>query len=458
MTQIHEKLYWEAVRHYEAIAEFETDPLVANQLAAQSEKPFTDKLTLRAQFLDTNKSLARSLNTLHQRGFLSALVLFAFSFVLGIFAANSLLDTQTRVLNFYQLIVSFLGVNTLMLLLWLLSLMFKTQASPLSLLWKWLQTKLQFDSAKSASSKSALITWLDFISHSRPGQWLLHSLIHFNWVSFLLGAWLYTLFLMSTQQYQFVWESTLLSQDAFIALTNGLSALPNMVGFSTPNLEQIQGSELTPELASAAAWASLLSGCMLIYGIFPRLILALLSFARHRGLAKRWLPDFSKAYYQGLQQNLQNKTSTIVDPDLQAPVAPRQYRMQTQLDGLSEQPLVIALEQTSADFALPKALNDNAKRVKLAVFDRDSLATALQAASSSNALLLSDFDRLPDRGLTRTLSQFVKANPKISLLLVSQPGSLNLSDHDQRQRDWLNAAQHAKLPSEALYYYEKPST
>lgn len=459
-TKLDDKLFWEATRHFESIASFDTDAHVANKMASQSQKSFFQKLTIRDQFLDNNRSIRDSLNTVTKRGYLTALIVFGISIVLGIFAAGSLLDSGQKTLNFYSVIVSFLAVNFITLVLWLILQMFKVTSSPLTFLWTLIQKWMGSSSEKAAITKSVTAAWVDFFSNSHAGRWMVYSMMHINWVCFLLGAWMYTLFLMTTQQYQFIWESTLLPKESFVQITQAIAWLPELMGFTTPNIDNINNSELSPDKSSASAWASLLSGAMLIYGILPRLLFALYSFIKHLILRKKWLPNFQLPYYQSLKQQLYTAHSEVVDPDLEKTVSHSDgSSAHSDISHLKGTWAVLGLEYTEFDEYIPEEL-PQAILVNHIGFinDRASRQTALETIENQkhrNVILICDLDTVPDRGLSRTIKK-IKAVVKgeLQLLLLQDSDYLGEPLVAQRQADWLFAIHNANLKAEDLIFHE----
>ncbi len=97
------------------------------------------------------------------------------------------------------------------------------------------------------------------------------------WCAALLGATLGVLALLATRRYGFVWETTILPADAFVALSAALGALPGVLGFPVPDAATVAASGAAPMLDEAGrrAWAGWLVGAVVVYGVLPRLTLAL---------------------------------------------------------------------------------------------------------------------------------------------------------------------------------------
>src|SRR5690606_4828228 len=87
-------------------------------------------------------------------------------------------------------------------------------------------------------------------------------------------ACLTMLAMLSGVRYTFNWETTLLSPDTFVWLARLLGWLPAKLGFPVPSDDIIRASDglqVLPAYAQAA-WSGWLIGCVIVYGLLPRLI------------------------------------------------------------------------------------------------------------------------------------------------------------------------------------------
>src|SRR5690606_5319180 len=83
-------------------------------------------------------------------------------------------------------------------------------------------------------------------------------------------------------------------------------ALPALLGFPLPDVETIRASAVPLELEAARqAWAGWLLGVLLVYGLLPRLLLALFSLWRWRRGRARLALDLGLPGYQLLRERLQ---------------------------------------------------------------------------------------------------------------------------------------------------------
>ncbi len=86
------------------------------------------------------------------------------------------------------------------------------------------------------------LSLLVLLGRRRLARWGLGALVHGLWLLGLLTALAMLLGLLATRRYGFVWETTILGSDTFIALTQALGALPALLGFPLPDAELIRAS------------------------------------------------------------------------------------------------------------------------------------------------------------------------------------------------------------------------
>src|SRR5690606_9893459 len=185
---------------------------------------------------------------------------------------------------------------------------------------------------------------LTILHRHRLGRWLLGLGVHGLWLLAMASALLTLLALLATRRYGFVWETTILGESAFVGLTQGLGALPSLLGFSLPDVDQIRASgTMQNDFESARqSWAGWLVGVVLVYGVLPRLLLALFCLWRwRRGRASLQL-DLQLPAYRLLRERLQPPSERLGISD----TAPQQLyapRAGAQLNG-NEGAVLVAIE------------------------------------------------------------------------------------------------------------------
>lgn len=218
--------------------------------------PF-EKLVRRAQYLDSEGNY-RSALTESERSIRWAALTWSFvCFVMGLFGAMGLLSSH--LLNFFYLLVALLGWHSISLLWWLM----RTKRSPEAL--ENILYKLQkLFNNNNKIHRLAMHIHLNAMQPVR--HWQLATYLHHAWLMGLLGNIVALLLLFLLRRYDFVWESTLLSQAHIAKLMAAVAYLPMQLGFDMPSASALAMGNADP---SRIAW--LLIVCLLLYGLLPRL-------------------------------------------------------------------------------------------------------------------------------------------------------------------------------------------
>ena len=141
-----------------------------------------------------------------------------------------------------------------------------------------------------------------------------------SFVLVLLGL----LLAFALRQYQLTWESTILSPaffDAFVQITGWL---PGLLGFAVPEgVASLQIDAVTGQLAIPARTGALwLLGCVLVYGLLPRLLCAALCWGVWQRRKNRVALDTAEPYFRQLLARFAAlQPSRITDVEQVAPSA-----------------------------------------------------------------------------------------------------------------------------------------
>lgn len=422
---------------------FATDPLlITEKLQGEDGKPI-QKLHRRASRIDSNGALARVLGKIDGRikGIMVVMsVVWCLSGFLGLFTL-----LQTNVVNFFYVLVCLLGFHTIMLLGWLVMTLIN-QGKPSSNWFANFVSPSYLIRGKDDVTKAAVDLYERQLQHSGM-RWYLGRFSHQLWLATLTGMLLAIIFLLIVRQYSFSWESTLLSDQALITLTQVLGWLPSMVGFDVPDSTAIVQSRLVTDampLTVARQWAGLLVGSLLMYGIVPRAIawaFCALMFRR-----KKMRLDIKQPYYQKILNFWQRQ---VVDADdfneVPAPIAPKAtVSAGKKLVALLEYPS----EQDNWWLAGLDANINNSEIENFGIVDdRDDMARLKTYLDNHpvQVLLGIHHKALPDRGTLRKLDQ-IAAHAKDGLIvqLLSDASALDLTkqvaDHqDVRYQQWQTA-------------------
>lgn len=279
---------------------FPNDPHAATENLRHVSGSNEDKLHQRAQIIDRDHTLRNVLHAHKQRLHILLRLTLGIWFVLGFIATYGLMrHTQ---LNFFLILLGALGTNTLMLLIWLILTVSNRPR-------KSLFSPILFHRQNNLVTQ----TWTQLYAEQAT---LPHTIWRRSFYSHqlalcaLLGMFTATLFLFTVRQYSFNWESTLLSNQAFVNSVQILSWLPEKLGFAVPQTDAIVAGRNVHDTQNAANWASLLLGSMVCYGLVPRGLACLFCWLKSRRCVATL--NLKLPYYQNIIQNWQRK---IIDSD-----------------------------------------------------------------------------------------------------------------------------------------------
>lgn len=413
----------------------------ANRRAQAGGGDLAERIEVRALLLAERDGQLQALRHWLQGARLALAALLLLALLSGIGLALAALGDGQRPVNVFWALGSLLGLHLLLLLGWALGLLLaRDSTGALGRLWLWLSEKLARD-AQAAQLAPALLVLLQ---RQRLGRWGLGVLVHGLWLLALLAALLSLLTLLATRRYGFVWESTILGGETFIALTQALGALPALLGFSLPDAELIRASG-DSALASEAArlsWAGWLVGVLLVYGLLPRLLLGLFCLWRwRRGCAALRL-DVGLPGYSLLRERLQPSSERLGVCD----AAPAQWPQPTAGSNPqdSQGAILVAIELDERrpwPPALPKGISD------AGVIDsreqRQHLLEQLSRFPPARLAIACDPRRSPDRGSLALLGELARTAAATRIwLLPAQPGEALDSE---RLGDWHAALDQLQL-------------
>lgn len=416
------------------------DDLEANRLARAAGGDLPGRIQRRALWLAERDGLTSALKHWLQGARLALVLLAIFAVLSGAGLAFAALG-QTPV-NVFWALGSLLGLNLILLLSWALGLIFAGEhGATLGRLWLWLSEKLARD-AKAAQLAPALLLMLQ---RKRLNRWALGTLVNGLWLLAMLSALVLLLTLMATRRYGFVWETTILSADTFINMTQTLGALPALLGFNVPTVDMIRASGDTALNIESArqAWATWLVGVLVVYGVLPRLLLALFCFWRWNSGKAALRLDLNLPGYAQLRERLMPTSERlgITDPE------PAQlHRVESTVgEHASDGALLVAIElddQHSWPPTLPKNVSN------AGILDsresRNKLLEQLSRFPPARLAIACDPRRSPDRGSLALIAELARnaAATRVWLLQAPQGQALDA----ERLGDWHVALQQLELP------------
>ncbi len=306
-----DRLLAEAVRAYEEDGSSPLGEQDADTAGRQAGGDLEHRLVARARALSVAGPLREALRHVRQATSLIVVVGVVLAAVAGAATARAALSGEPAVpVNFFWVLGGVLGVQSAVLLLWVVLVLIGPAAAAGSLgggalaLGRWLARKLHRDRHHLAAIQAAG----SIFARGSIGRWTLGSISHGLWTAFNLGCLLLVVLMLSARHYTFTWETTILSAPAYAGLTSALGFVPDLLGFATPTPEQIAASEAPAEPAAREAarqaWSGLLVGSLVFYGLAPRLLLLGFCLGRGRLAYRRYRLDTLLPGYLRLEPRL----------------------------------------------------------------------------------------------------------------------------------------------------------
>ncbi|AEF53326.1 DUF2868 domain-containing protein [Marinomonas posidonica] len=369
------------------------------------------------------------------------LMLFILAFILGaMIVPSSFLTHASQQINIFWLLISLLGFHFINLIVWGLSLVLASLKRPRHPSFIWLNA-LSFINTKicrvfriSPNIGNAFWHW-QCPKHSQA--WLASSLSHGAWGCYLLAGWLMTLLLLLTNQVSFVWETTLLTPDSFLRLTQCLSGPLYWLGVSLPSHTDILISRLDQAVQSDLTrqhWANFLLASLFVYGILPRFALLALSLMNyHLTRLKRPLSsqeNIIKARYSVQETHL----NQLLDEDTQTP---------TSHPSVTNDCTTICSSALTGHWglfewsALPPEPLAQASHVDV-LNDRTQQQAFIAIPTSQLLYVLVNTAQSPDRGSHRFFQSLAQTHPNLKMVMQK-------NSSDQFSKDWIRLASDLKL-------------
>jgi hypothetical protein len=420
------------------------EDLEANRRASAQGGDLATRIKSRALWLAERDGMRAALLHYKQGARLALIALSILAVVSGAGLAFAAMGDGLAPVNVFWALGSLLGLNLILLLSWTLSLMFAgSSAAGLGRLWLWLSEKLARD-AQAAQLAPALVVLLQ---RRRLNRWVLGALIHGVWLMALVSALVLLLLLMATRRYGFVWETTILGSETFVSLTQTLGMLPAMLGFAVPSEEMIRASGDSALIVESGrqAWAAWLVGVLLVFGIAPRLILALFCLWRWRRGRAGLSVDLSLPGYSQLRERLMPSSERLGVSD----AAPAQlHHVCTESTAQSSDGALLVAIELDDDQPWPPQLPE-AVRDAGVLDSRESrirLLDQLTHFPPARLLIACDPRRSPDRGSLALVAELARCAGSTRIwLLPAPPGQMLEAD---RVGDWRTALLQLDLPAD----------
>lgn len=290
----------EALRLSEAAQPLDDDA-AATAIARRHAGDGEARVLVRARMLGARTGMASLIEAWKARARLLRVVVALFAVGAGLGLAFAVLGDGSRPVNVVWALGGLLGVHVLSLLLWLVGLWLsgrgRANAGAFGRVWMWLTERLV------PSRAGVHVTHALLNLHGRGGltRWWLGTVTHGVWSLMLCGALLGLLMALAARGYGFVWETTILSSAVFERFVALLGWLPALLGFAVPDADLVRasGEMAASDETARRLWSSWLIGCVVVYGVVPRVLLwalclAILAHGRVHLRLDLSLPDYAR--------------------------------------------------------------------------------------------------------------------------------------------------------------------
>jgi hypothetical protein len=419
----------EIVRHLESANFNDTATETINRQIAGRAESYPCKLGSRARLLAQEWELPAMLAKSYRLFRMTVAAVISLFAVLGALGALQAFPETREPVNFFWLLMVLLGVHLLTLLFWMTGLLVAGGRAERGAGNHWFRSLIKLPGLLSPGAdhrqRTVTAAWLQVNMHGWPGIWRLSQVSHGCWLAYLTGGFVMIIVMLAARQYDFVWETTILSDSAFHALTRWLSGGPQLAGFAVPSAEAVRlsrsGMPLEAVQIHRENWAGLLIGSLLLYGILMRLICLGLARLLTVQAEKKVALDLSQPYYVWLRQDLDSPTVDlgIVDEDEQPQPNQSVSRHAASVRHPPQDALWLGLElgDPRAWPPLPLPVGQDLGLVD----DRASqqrLKQQLTTRNRTSIVIVVELRRTPDRGLARFVDDLHKADPEASLWLA----------------------------------------
>lgn len=325
----------------------------------------------------------------------AAFILLLIACFMGASAGLAALGSPGQPVNVIWSLLGLLLMPTATMLIWLVSL--ALPASSLPWLGQLLQRVMNQFMIRSTLA-DAWQAWIELARNARTLQLWVAMGSHIAWCGLMVGALAAMAMAFSLRHYTFVWETTWLPVDVFVAMATGLGKLSSWLGLTMPDAQAIaaSGNRALDDPQVRIGWANWLVGSIFVIGLVPRLAAIVCCISMIRLRHRRYSIQTESAYAQAVLAQIQQDNpvhecdgppgveDTWSNRQDDHPVLPR--------DGSIA---VVGLEVA----ALPDWIQGN---VVLGIVadrqSRDDVMSQLRKGTIKQLLVVVDAGQTPDRG------------------------------------------------------------
>ncbi len=433
---------------------------------------FEHRIVVRAREIDKAAGLTAALANVRGAARFAVFGILVLAAAAGAAAVQATMGAdRDSIVNVYVLLIAVLGIETAALILWCVFAVAAPSGAhgvPGRLVAE-LTRRLVLLTHKSGANISALRATTAVMSGSGLGRWAFGAVTHAAWAVFLAMALAMMLFLLGTRSYLFVWETTILSADVYVGLTRFLAAGPAMLGFTVPSSADVASSQWLGqgEARDIArdAWAGLLVGSLILYGLLPRAVLFCLSALMYHRSRRRFRLDTARPGYARLEARLMPRAAELGFVDSGEGMNPQKPPSHSSSPGRRIQgnpagPVaVLGLETVDSSGRWPPAIGQSQILDLGHVTDGDEFRDAVEELRLADPaprllILVCSLVSTPDRGMSAYLDTLLGAvEMPVGLILTEGQKLRGRSARDDiqlRVADWRALAHRAGISRERV--------
>ncbi|MGA1391972.1 MAG: DUF2868 domain-containing protein [Phycisphaerales bacterium] len=389
----------------------------------------------------------------------------------GTAAAAALPAAREAPVNIFLLLGGFLGIQTILLFAWLVAAGLLRGGGPslgrgvAAIASMLVRLGVRRDSHGAAAAAipagaapiAVLRRRMSRESSFPAARWGIGLASNALWTVFNLAGLATAITLLATRQYEFAWESTILSAEAMQRLTSAIASAPPLLGFPVPDAATIAASRFDPANPQAfsmqsdavrAMWSGLLLGSIVCYALVPRIALTLLCAWRRRAAFAAMRLDRGDPSISMLLAALRDPRDSASGEVVPLPVAAA-----TRLDGslaarAEGSAAIVGIELSVPRSGWPPQLGVRVEDLGILASREDRQRTRSRLRSSptrpSILIVVCDAASTPDRGVRASIADLAESAASPLLLAISGGEALRrreiASTVARRLTDWRELA------------------
>ncbi|HYD93967.1 MAG TPA: DUF2868 domain-containing protein [Noviherbaspirillum sp.] len=395
-----------------------------------------ERLLMRAKLLAGRLKLDRELMRWRHAARFSVLLLALLAFLTAYGTAAAVIGSG-RTVNAVTAFFALLALPSLTLVIWLLAAISRSGAGLFGYLsfgniLLWMLARLPGERHPQALTMAHAAHRL--LQRARLLPWAFGIVSHAVWAAAFLLVLAAVVFAFSFQAYRLTWETTILDPGFFVRFVTLTGTLPSWLGFPLPDMATLRDPSAPG--TNQRAWAWWLIGCILVYGLLPRVVLGIASWAAWRRGVRRMHLDTADPYYRKLLVRFEDmEQPVVVDEEHRPPAGERAAPAASASENAAG--AVVGFELPAETAWPPQPLPPGLTLVEQIAgsgAERRALLDRLGSLRPRTLLVVCHAASTPDRGTERFLREAARHAGHTALLL--EPAG---QEHGaQRWNAWLS--------------------